>query len=491
MEWTRTERYRKLEDTSPEELSELTAKVAHCPWRQSFHIQPETGLLNDPNGFAYYEGEYHLFYQWFPLGPVHGLKYWYHTKSKDLVHWENAGVGIRPGGAFDSHGAYSGSGIVHDGLLYLMYTGNTRDEQWERRPYQCMAVMRPDGSISKFEAPLVSGAPDGYTEHFRDPKVWEEDGTFYAVIGAQRKDHTGCALLYQSSDLKRWSFAGEIKTSPKLRSFGYMWECPDYFELDGSGVLMFCPQGIEADGERFRNIYQAGYVAGEKLNPDSRELKHGAFHELDRGFDFYASQTTLAPDGRRIMIGWMGLPDIACPTDSYGWAHCLSLPRELRLLDGKLRQLPVQELRALRGQESFAEGELNAESISPKGFAGTRYEMICEFENRDARSFGLAFRSGNGQRTVLSCDSIQGRLTLDRTLSGAPVAAEYGTVRSCAVDAERLKLHLFVDTSSVEVFVNDGEEVFTARIFPDQGSKGISLFASGGQAVYKASKWDY
>src|SRR5690242_14432133 len=89
MEWTKEQRYRKIEDASKEELLKLRSEVMECKWRQTFHIQPETGLLNDPNGFSYYNGEYHLFYQWFPFGPVHGLKYWYHTKSKDLVHWSN------------------------------------------------------------------------------------------------------------------------------------------------------------------------------------------------------------------------------------------------------------------------------------------------------------------------------------------------------------------------------------------------------------------
>ena len=119
MEWTREQRYRKIEEATKDELQKLSTRVKSCPWRQVFHIQPETGLLNDPNGFSYYNGEYHLFYQWFPLGPVHGLKYWYHTTSKDLVHWKNAGIAINPNSNFDSHGAYSGSAIEHEDNLYL------------------------------------------------------------------------------------------------------------------------------------------------------------------------------------------------------------------------------------------------------------------------------------------------------------------------------------------------------------------------------------
>ncbi|MFD1773332.1 glycoside hydrolase family 32 protein [Paenibacillus rhizophilus] len=486
MEWIKEERYRRLEETDPEEISGLAARVARCPWRQGYHIQPKTGLLNDPNGFAFFQGEYHLFYQWFPLGPVHGLKYWYHTSSPDLVHWTNRGVALRPDRNFDSHGVYSGSAIEHDGRLYLMYTGNTRDDNWERLPYQCMAQMEKDGSIHKFQSPVIGGPPSGYTDHYRDPKVWHQDGFFYAVIGAQRSNLTGCAVLYRSIDLHKWELLGELRTG--LPDFGYMWECPDYFELAGQGILCFCPQGARLDEPG--NIYPAGYLIGEPLDVETRDFRHGDFRLLDRGFDFYAPQTTLTPDGRRILVGWMGLPDVPYPTDDHGWAHCLTLPRELRVEGGRLYQLPARELQALRGKESFSIGKISDGTYSPPGFSGSRYELLIEFNNVDAFEFGVGLRTGEGERTVLVCDSRDSRLMLDRTLSGRPIAAEYGMVRSCAVNPSAVKLQLFVDTSSVEVFVDDGREVFTARIFPDADSMGLSIFAKGGEVSYRASKWD-
>lgn len=122
MKMTREQKYRMIEQAEPGEIASLEEKVEQCHWRQAFHIQPPTGLLNDPNGFSYYQGEYHLFYQWFPLGTDHGMKYWYHLKSKDLVTWNSAGIGIAPGDYFDSHGAYSGSALEHEGKLYMLYT---------------------------------------------------------------------------------------------------------------------------------------------------------------------------------------------------------------------------------------------------------------------------------------------------------------------------------------------------------------------------------
>jgi beta-fructofuranosidase len=489
MEWTKEQRYRSMIDVSEEEIEGLAKLVNQCPWRQSFHIQPVTGLLNDPNGFSYFNGEYHLFYQWFPLGPVHGLKHWYHTKSKDLVHWENIGMGIEPTNEFDSHGAYSGSGIEHDGKLYLMYTGNTRDENWNRHPFQCLADMNPDGSIIKMDEPVIAEVPSGYTDHFRDPKVWKDGDYFYAVIGAQRKNETGTVVLYRSCDLKEWQFTGEVKTGLG-ENFGYMWECPDYFKLDGQGVFLFSPQGLKAEDDRYQNIYQSGYVVGSPLDLEKIELKHGEFHELDRGFDFYAPQSTVDPQGRRIVVGWMGLPEIDYPTDKNGWAHCLTLPRELSVKDGKLVQQPVSELELLRGEKVEIAQMVVNENVELANFEGEVYELLAEFSDSTAEVFGLELRVGPNEKTVIKYDTVAKKVVFDRTDSGKSFAEEFGTVRKCTIDAEKISFRIFVDVSSVEVFVNNGEEVFTARIFPDKNSNGIHVFARGGQTKVTAAKWE-
>ncbi|PNQ85164.1 glycoside hydrolase family 32 protein [Paenibacillus polymyxa] len=490
MKMTKEQKYRLIEQAEPGEIASLQKKVEQCQWRQSFHIQPPTGLLNDPNGFSYYQGEYHLFYQWFPLGTDHGMKYWYHLKSKDLVTWHSAGIGITPGDDFDSHGAYSGSALEHEDKLYMMYTGNTRDENWIRHPYQCMAVMDESGRIIKWEHPVIDHVPEGYTDHFRDPKLWKDGDSFYCVIGAQRTNSTGCVVLYRSTDLHTWQFEGELNTG--LESFGYMWECPDYFELNGAGVLVFSPQGLEPSGDENQNIYQSGYVIGKLLNTETRTLEHGAFHELDRGFDFYAPQTMIDPQGRRIMVAWMGLPDIEYPTDPNGWAHCLTLPRELTLHEGKLLQRPIPELTTLRrNSEDRVADTLSSESKTYEGFKGTAYELICEVDLLDAKAFGIEFRASETEKTVIKYNAVSRKLVLDRSQSGEPVAAEYGEVRQCAWDKDHIKLHLFVDTSSVEIFVNDGEEVFTSRIFPHPESDEIRFFADKGEALFQAVKWNF
>ncbi|MGB6406622.1 MAG: sucrose-6-phosphate hydrolase [Planococcus donghaensis] len=489
MKLQKIKKYTRIEEVSQQEIELLVSRVNNCSWRQTFHIQPVSGLLNDPNGFCFYAGEYHLFYQWHPLGPFHGLKYWYHTKSKDLVNWENVGIAIEPNSYFDSHGVYSGSAIEHDGKLYLFYTGNTRDEKLDRHPHQCIAVMDKEGTILKLNESVFDHVPEGYTEHFRDPKVWKEGEQFYAVIGAQTTDQTGCVGLLSSPDLFEWNFEGEVQT--QLGDFGFMWECPDYFVLGDQGVLILSPQGVLPEGDRYQNIYQAGYVLGEEIDLQKKEMTHGNFEELDRGFDFYAPQTMEDPNGRRILVGWMGLPEVEYPSDVNGWAHCLTVPRELTVGHGKLRQTPIPELESLRKSKTEVSGSITNEVKTYDEFSGAAYELVCEFERQDAAIYGVEFRASGEEKTVIQYDVTQEKVILDRTLSGEEVAIAYGTERKYQLDGEKIKFHLFVDSSSVEIFVNDGEAVFTSRIFPSAESKEIRFFATNGSVNFKAVKWDY
>lgn len=489
MEWTTEARYRTYETMTVEERKKLELSVSTSPWRQQYHIQPLYGLLNDPNGFVWYNGRYYLFYQWFPFGAVHGMKHWFQTESFDLVNWENKGVAIQPEYSFESHGIYSGSGFVHNELLYLFYTANKRDDEWNRHASQCLVMMDETGKMTKQDTPIIKRQPEGYTEHFRDPKVWQDKDKFYMVVGAQREDLTGCVLLYQSNDLKQWSWLGEIQT--KERDFGFMWECPDYFELQNHGVLLFSPQGLQAAGDAFQNIYQSGAFVGKPLDIVSGYFDHDAFQELDAGFDFYAPQTTLSPDGRRLLVGWMGLPDVEYPTDSEGWAHCLTIPRELSIQDNILYQRPVRELEEKRKQEARAAMELSDAAENLGTLSGSSFEMICEVEVGSAQRAGLKLRVGEGEETLLYLDTLTQKVVLDRTKTGAAFAQEYGTVRRKNYQKDKVRFQIFMDTSSIEVFVNDGEIVFTSRLFPKKESQGIQFFAEEGSAKIDAVQWTY
>ena len=149
-----------------------------------------------------------------------------------------------------------------------------------------MATMDSQYTMTKYSNnPVIDIIPDGYTKHVRDPKVWKHNDMYYMLLGAQRENKTGTLLLYKSQDLYNWHFQGEITTN--LKEFGFMWECPDYFQLSGKDVLLFSPQGIEKDGENFHNVYNVVYAIGH-FDIKNLYFHVDSYYEADKGFDFYA-----------------------------------------------------------------------------------------------------------------------------------------------------------------------------------------------------------
>lgn len=346
--------------------------------------------------------------------------------------------------------------------------------------------MDSNGEITKNSEAVIKDLPNGYTDNFRDPKVFKDNDKYYCLIGAERKDNLGTIVYYESNNLLDWKFKGEIKTD--FFGNGFMWECPDYLRFDNKGVIIFSPQGLEADGDKYQNIFQSGYLIGDKIDFSNGEFNHGNFNELDRGFDFYAPQTTEDEQGRKILVGWMGLPEIDYPTDKNGWAHCLTIPRELELKGDKLIQKPVKELELLRGEKIECSYTLSNEEKDIDGFNEKVYELICNFNNITGRYVGIKLRKGMDSETVFYYDIENKELVLDRSKSGEVFATEYGTERKCEYNEKNLKVQIFVDVSSVEIFVNDGVEVFTSRIFTKDASNGVAVFADG-QANVDIDLW--
>lgn len=486
-EWTKEQRYQRYEDVDQQTIETLTEQVNQSKYRQIFHIQPKIGLLNDPNGLIYFKGNYYVSHQWFPLGPVHGLKYWYTYQSKDLVEFEAIGPTIKPDTKDDSHGVYSGSAFEYHDHLYYMYTANHRDSDWNRISTQHIAKMAKDGSINKFPKAVISELPFGYTQHFRDPKVHVQNGVYYAMIAAQNIKKQGRILQYRSTDIVNWEFQGEIQTN--LDDFGYMWECPDYFNLNGYDMLLFCPQGIDSEGERFKNIYQSGYIMGQ-YDINNLTMNHGDFHELDYGFDFYAPQTFLDENNQRILIGWMGLPEINYPSDADGWAHCLTIPRVLTIESGNLKQRPIKALEKLRTNEETALGYANKFTRQLHPYEGKQFELIIDILENEATEVYFEVRTSKTESTLITYNKREQKLTLDRSESGQLPGPVEGTTRSTYLDTPLSKLQLFVDTSSVEIFCNDGELVMTTRIFTDENATGIKTSTESGQTYLKFTKYD-
>ena len=432
-------------------------------WKNKFHISPDKGLLNDPNGLIFYKNEYHVFYQYNPDDCEHKNKHWAHLKSKNLVDWKEFSIVLSPTDWFDKDGCYSGSAIEKDGKLYLMYTGNVKNKDI-RESYQCLAVSE-DGINFKKLGPVIHNddIPEGYTRHFRDPKLFKKNGKFYVVLGAQRENLTGTILLYSSEDLFTWKFEQEIIKG----EFGYMCECPDYYEVNKQGVLIFSPQGLTADGILYNNRYQSGYILR-----NIKETEKNNFIELDRGFEFYAPQSFIGKGGERIMFGWMGMPEeLEHPSVEEGWIHSLTLPRIIEIENNKLYQRPHTNLQKLRKNKITIEnlevnGKVNLEKFNIKGIT---YEIILKLEELNSDLI-LNIRAGENNKTVLKYEYKNKLFILDREKSGRG----YKGIRKCVLDTLK-EIRIFSDTSSIEVYLNNGEEVFTANIYPEKDAENIIL----------------
>ncbi|WP_456272990.1 glycoside hydrolase family 32 protein [Bacillus sp. AK031] len=459
-------------------INKVRDKVSRSQWKPSYHLAPPAYWMNDPNGFSFYNGEYHLFYQHHPFSPEWGPMYWGHFKSKDLAHWEEVPIALAPSEEYDRDGCFSGSAIEKDGKLYLMYTGNQwtgTDHETDLYQTQCLAVSDDGITFEKLsENPVIDPAPEGdiHPYHFRDPKVWKKGEHYYCVLGSRTKDHMGQVLLYRSEDLLNWEF---INVAAKGEgNFGYMWECPDLFDIQGREVLVMSPQGMGPEGNFYQNLHQAGYVAGS-LDYETGELEHGPFEVLDYGFDFYAPQTMEDPTGRRIMVAWMNMWESPMPEQEEGFAGAMTIPRELFVEAGKLKTKPVPELEKLRkNHKQYQNIVVEGEAALPE-IEGNSVELKVEIDARKASQFGLKVRAGGKEETELLYLREEKSIALDRSLSGKGP----GGVRKAETEliAGTLKLHIFIDNSSVEVFINDYEKVMTARIYPDKMSSSIRFFS--------------
>ena len=471
-QWTLEERYRVLK--SPDEITDLYEKIKDSKYRQKYHVQPVTGLSSDPNGFAYYEGRWHLFYQWCPWGAVHGLKYWYHASSPDLVRWENEGVGIYPDTFYDNKGCHSGSAFAKGDDLYFFYTGNHRDENWVRTPFTCAARMNEEGKLEKLEKPLF-GPREDYAEHQRDPKIIyvPEKKKYYIFIGAQTLDKKGTALIYESEELLTgWKFAGQLKV-PGYEDFGGMWECPCIVNISGKDVLIFSPQYTTLPGRGNSTNHNVYFIG--KMDYDTLTFTpEGDYQYLDFGFDFYAAQcaANVADPDKAILVAWIGLPDNHYPTEEEDWEGSMCLPRELRIVDGKLIQTPVAEITALRAGEAPADGTLPDVCELEAAFAGGDASLDL-FTKADG-SGGFTIRYDDAKKT----------LTVDRTGMDTRFNEKVFETLEVPLDNPLKSISVFIDRSSVELFINGGERTFTSHIYPTAAEHHYTASANAAVKVY-------
>ena len=459
--------------------------VKNGAMRQRYHFMAQTGWLNDPNGLIYFRGKYHFFFQHNPYNGFWDSMHWGHAVSDDMLHWEYLPLALAPSEPYDNHqrgGCFSGSAIEHDGKLFLMFTG-TANEGKGFEQTQCIAYSEDGIHFEKYEGNPVLTAPEGIpTDQFRDPKVWKHEDTYYMVCAASR-DNNGQALLYRSQDMFHWTCFNVLAES--RGKWGYMWECPDFFPMGDKYVLTFSPMRVGG--------HTSVYLVGDF------DYGTGKFHyhisgEIDWGLDFYAPQSFLAPDGRRIIVGWangwewMPLWKDWGPTYKEGWCGSFNIPREVRMLeDGTLQFLPIAEVETLREnpiqKDVLVVTEKETELTAGDGVC-FELKLKIDLAKTDADKLELDLRCGEGRKTVCLFDFKKAEMSVDRNEADG---WSRGISRSvmCLKGKKELDVHILSDQSSVEIFTDQYQNNHSNNIFAGDGQNQLKLRAYGGSVTIR------
>lgn len=470
-------------------------------YRMSYHLMPEIGWCNDPNGFVFYEGKIHQFYQHNPYSTAWGPMHWGHATSTDFVKWEYLPIALAPDTPYDEgSGCFSGSAIEKDGKLYLMYTGVAKDG----RQQQCLVESSNGVTFEKVNRnPVINSsmvAPGLSTIDFRDPYVYKNGDTYYCIVGAKEGSY-GQLVLYKSTTLKSWDYVGKVMncSDPSAPNFYQLspgiYECPTYAVIDGQPILICSPQFLPQKGNQFENVHSVVYMAGN-FNYSTGRFIYDEMREVDGGFDFYAAQLMNMPDGRVVMTAWMQMWDRVFPTQADGWCGAMILPRELSYKNGRLYQSPVKEIENYRANKVESGSFLLAsESKAVEGIAGDTLELEVKIQVGNASKTGVKVFKGSEHETLIYYDASSNTVVLDRSNSGKNCKGAEVNYFTRRVDATPIDgvitLRIFLDNTSCEVFINGGESTLTANIYANEDEEGIEFYSENGNAtILSATKYD-
>ena len=420
---------------------------------QKIHLKAPDNWVNDPNGFIYYKGYYHIFYQYFPYAPRWGTMHWGHAVSKDLVTWEHRGIALFPTKKEDQNGCFSGSAIEKDGTMHLVYTGVRYEDADPEDIHVCRAdhlksaqlmISSEDGfyfdnwADKRVIIPPLSDSPVGHPADTRDPKIWRGKDAWYLIVGSRTEDRQGQVLFYRSEDLSTWKYVNKAAKSP---SFGWMWECPDYFETEGGSVLLLSVMGASLDGpSRSCHGNNHNICFPVKFQEDTCEMTiPDTWQFLDCGLDLYAAQTTVDEAGRRIMTAWLRMPEAA----EAGWIGMFCPPRVVEVKDGHVyfRMHP-------NVQKAYSREITEPSQASPAGY------RVCMnlSEGEEADIGGFLIRREDGH------------IYTDRT-AVCPGNKDVLLTACTPKIMEGTQLEILVDENMVEVFINHGEYVVSQAVY--------------------------
>ena len=414
---------------------------------QKIHFKAPNCWINDPNGFIWYKGRYHLFYQCFPYSAHWGRMHWGHAVSKDLVNWEEKGIALFPSKTDDRSGCFSGSAIEYKDKMYIYYTGVNYTEEDPENINCCIndkftaaQLMITSGDGMKFDnitdkktvIPPIEDKKIGDKNHTRDPKVWHGKDAWYMVLGST-VDKNGRLLFYKSSDLKTWQYLNYCEKD----GFGWMWECPDFFEIDGKGVTIFSPMGFFNDGNGYDSVAVCMLSSFDE-NTGKMELSEN-YQLFDYGIDLYAPQSTTDEDGNRVVIAWARMPE-AVITEKGEWCGMMCIPR---IVDVKNNHVYIRPHTNVKN--SFV-----TKLSAPKK---SGYMLKTTLKNGESINVGgYVIKREND------------KITTDRS-EVFNIKGNYRLIAETPVINDGYELEIYVDEHLVEVFINNGEYVISNVVY--------------------------
>lgn len=444
-----------------------------------FHFSPPVGWINDPNGFSFYKGKYHLFYQYNPYDIIWNNIHWGHATTTDFITWEHHPVAIANDKLYDANGCFSGSAIEKDGQLYIMYTGNLdpnllhlKDES-QIKQVQCVAISKDGINFEKvLQNPVIAEQqlPDNYLIcDFRDPKVWQEGNRYYCVLASRNKDRRGEILMFVSDDLLQWSFHSSIlKTKYEEHT---LLECPDYFQVDGKDVMLY--SAMPCDPEYAEQIKHRVCYAIGKLDYELGQfiVEHEGL--LDYGNSFYAPQTTEGEQQERLLIGWMQSWNQATPPEGFTFNGMMSLPRQLSIKNNRLIQYPTSLVNRyfkplFELQDYLLKANLTTDlSASATGHLSLN---VSPWNKTREQVLTINIQDNGTERIQCIVNQNNGQITL---------RSDYSQLSDKIISFDKnepLQLDIFFDLYSFELFINNGEKVFTTTSYVTKG-KQMSIVA--------------
>ena len=430
------------------------------------HITGKTGWINDPNGLIFFNGYYHIFFQYYPNDTKWGPMHWGHAITKDFRHIEYLEPALYP----DEDGmCFSGIAIVKDEKLYLLYTSNIPEGD-KGIQQQAIAVSR-DGIHFEKQGLIIKSDDLDLTKYdkynFRDPCVWKHHEHYYLLVAVKKLESTSNILMFKSYDLFKWEFVSEILEKDAT---GEMIECPDY--NDNLGLLMYSEPFSKSEAEKHLNLHTNSYALGH-INYETGKFEITHEDIADYGFDFYSSHSFKEYS---VMLAWMDMWGRNNPTEKYGFAGMLTCPRKLSIKDGRLYQSPILN------------GELQDIRLDQQRIETKMYNGYFEIEMHNCSSFKILFNKGKEHYTSLEFSN--DKLIFDRSHCGTEITGEEKDelslkgIRVMPIEkSDYHKLIVCIDYYSIEVFM-DGYSM-TNTMFYNDGDDILEITMDARKSIFR------